>query len=342
MMLISVQALRALAAWVVVGHHFTQVFFNFEVDNPLAYLFADKGGIGVDVFFVISGLVIFLATADKALTPWRFMLMRVARIAPAYWFYTLLLAVLVVALPSMIPEVQLEPRHILMSMLFIPAENPGGYGVYPLLDVGWTLNFEMLFYLLFAVALLVRGSYRLWLVAALLYLVCYIVAPALDFADGFYSNDMVFEFLMGIGIGMLYRRGLCRARAWLPMLGIAAALAAIWHGADVPRALEWGVPSAVLVISCVTLEPYFKGARFLKALGDCSYSVYLLHVLVLCAGRWVVQRTGIDPYLILPVCLLVIAFGALLSYEWLEKGTYRRLKHWLGLEGPEFLSRQKY
>ncbi len=342
MMLISVQALRALAAWVVVGHHFIQLFFNFEVDTPVAYLFADKGGIGVDVFFVISGLVIFLATADKALTPWRFWLMRLARIVPAYWFYTLLLALLVVALPSMIPEIQLEPSHILMSMLFIPAENPGGYGVYPLLDVGWSLNFEMLFYALFAVALLVRGSYRLWVMALLLYLVCYIVAPALDFADGFYRNDMVFEFLMGIVIGMLYRRGLCRAPAWLPLLGIAGALAAIWHGADVPRALEWGVPSAVLVISCVTLEPYFKGARFLKALGDCSYSVYLLHVLVLCAGRWVVQRTGMDPYVILPFCLLVTAFGAFLSYEWLEKGTYRRLKHWLGLDGPTVLSRQKY
>lgn len=342
MMLISVQALRALAAWFVVGHHFVQLFFNFEVDAPLAYLFADKGGIGVDVFFVISGLVIFLATADKPLTPWRFMLMRVARIAPAYWFYTLLMALLVAAVPSFIPEVQLEAGHILLSMLFVPAQNPAGYGVYPLLDVGWTLNFEMLFYLLFAVALSVRGSYRLWVVAVLLYLVCYIITPALGFADGFYSNDMVFEFLMGIVIGILYRRGLCQAKPWLPVLGIVIALVAIWHGADVARALEWGVPSALLVISCVTLEPYFKDLRFLKQLGDCSYSVYLIHVLVLCAGRWVVERTGIDPYVILPFCLLVTAFGAFLSYEWLEKGTYRRLKHWLGLDGSPVLSRQKY
>lgn len=68
-MLISVQALRALAAWMVVGHHFMQLFFDFEAHNALEYLLADKGGIGVDVFFVISGLVIFLASADKALTP---------------------------------------------------------------------------------------------------------------------------------------------------------------------------------------------------------------------------------------------------------------------------------
>lgn len=96
-MLISVQLLRALAAWVVVGHHVMQLFFNFEAHNAFEDLLVEKGGAGVDVFFVISGLVIFLASADKALTPWRFMLMRVARIAPAYWFYTVLLAVLVVS-----------------------------------------------------------------------------------------------------------------------------------------------------------------------------------------------------------------------------------------------------
>lgn len=200
-MLISVQALRALAAWMVVGHHFMQLFFEFEAHNALEYVFADKGGIGVDVFFVISGLVIFLATADKALTPWRFMLMRVARIAPAYWFYTLLMVVVVMAAPSMFPEVQLELSHVLMSMLFIPAQHPGGYGIYPLLDVGWTLNFEMLFYLLFAFTVLLRQDCRLWAVATLLYLVCYLIGPTFDLAGGFYHDDIVFEFLMGIVIG---------------------------------------------------------------------------------------------------------------------------------------------
>ncbi|MBS7694559.1 hypothetical protein KIN08_13440, partial [Vibrio cholerae] len=104
----------------------------------------------------------------------------------AYWFYTLLLAVLVMAMPSMFPDVQLELSHVLLSMLFIPAQNPAGYGVYPLLDVGWTLNFEMLFYCLFAAALLAREAYRLWVVAVLLYVVCYVVSPFFDLADGFY------------------------------------------------------------------------------------------------------------------------------------------------------------
>lgn len=341
MMLISVQFLRAVAAWMVVGVHFMQLFFDFEAHNAFEYLLADKGGIGVDIFFVISGFVIFLATADKALSPWRFMLMRVARIVPAYWFYTLLMVLLVAFMPSIFPHEHLEPSYVLMSLLFIAAPSEPGVEVYPLLGVGWTLNFEMLFYVLFSVALLVRESYRLWVAATLLYLACYL-SPALGLISGFYSNGIVLEFLMGIVIGMLYRRGLCRARPWLPLLGIVVALMAIYHGADIPRALEWGLPSAIVVISCVALEPCFQGSRFLKMLGDCSYSVYLIHVPVLAVGQWVAERMAIDPYAMLLVCIVVTALGAYGSYQWLEKTTYRTLKRWFGIEGPAALSRQKY
>ncbi|UII73846.1 acyltransferase [Pseudomonas sp. HN11] len=340
-MLISVQALRALAAWMVVGVHFMQLFFDFEAHNALEYLLADKGGIGVDIFFVISGFVIFLATADKALTPWRFMLMRVARIVPAYWFYTLLMVLLVATVPSMFPYEHLEPSYVLMSLLFIAAPSEPGVEVYPLLGVGWTLNFEMLFYVLFSFALSVRASYRLWVVATLLYLACYI-GPTLGLASGFYSNGIVLEFLMGIVIGMLYRRGLCRTKPWLPLLGIVGASMAVYHGADLPRALEWGIPSAISVISCVALEPYFKGSRFLKMLGDCSYSVYLIHVPVLAAGQLIAKRMGIDPYAMLLVCVVVTALGAYGSYHWLEKRPYRVLKHWFGVDDRGIISRQKY
>ncbi|RBH42304.1 acyltransferase, partial [Pseudomonas sp. MWU13-2860] len=95
-MLISVQALRALAAWTVVCHHFMQIFFDFKARGPVGQFFIDKGAVGVDIFFVISGLVIFLSTEGKALPPARFLLYRLFRIVPAYWLYTLLMALLVV------------------------------------------------------------------------------------------------------------------------------------------------------------------------------------------------------------------------------------------------------
>jgi peptidoglycan/LPS O-acetylase OafA/YrhL len=145
----------------------------------------------------------------------------------------------------------------------------------------------------------------------------------------FYGNDIVYEFLLGIGIGILYRRGWIRERLWLPLLAIGGALLTIKNLAPDVRIINWGLPSAVIVISCISLEPYLRGSRLLKTLGDCSYSVYLLHVLVLYGGWLLTERYGLNPYAVFAVCVPVIALGAWISYEWIEKGLYRRMKSWL-------------
>ncbi|MCP6133975.1 hypothetical protein NL393_32875, partial [Klebsiella pneumoniae] len=91
------------------------------------------------------------------------------------------------------------------------------------------------------------------------------------------------EFLLGIGLGVLYRRGLVREGRLLPLLTLVAAGYAIYHLDASQRLLHWGLPSALIVLAFLALEPWFSGNRVLKALGDCSYSVYLIHVLVLYA-----------------------------------------------------------
>ncbi|WP_236196906.1 acyltransferase family protein [Pseudomonas glycinae] len=324
-MLISVQALRALAAWAVVCHHFMQIFFDFEARGPIGQLFIDKGAVGVDIFFVISGLVIFLSTEGKALPPARFLLYRLFRIVPAYWLYTVLMALLVVFARPLLPDQTVDWSHLLLSLLFIPTENPGGYGIYPTLNVGWTLNYEMLFYVLFAWALLFRLQVRLLVVAALLFAVCQ-AWTGFGWVSEFYRSDIVYEFLLGIGIGMLYRRGWIGPALWLPILGIGAALLAIYHLPPEPRLLNWGLPSAVLVMASMALERHVERNRLLKLLGDCSYSVYLMHVLVLSAGGYLARRYGINPYLMFIVCALAIAIGSWLSYEWVEKRSYQWLR----------------
>src|SRR4051812_48653741 len=82
--LASLQILRAGAAWLVVFHHFSQLFFNFECSNALACFVAHRGNVGVDVFFVISGVVMVLTTHRRDMTPRAFASKRVARIVPAY------------------------------------------------------------------------------------------------------------------------------------------------------------------------------------------------------------------------------------------------------------------
>ncbi|AUY32367.1 acyltransferase [Pseudomonas soli] len=324
-MLYSLQALRAFAAWLVVCHHFRQIFFDFHATGPIGQLLADRGAVGVDIFFVISGLVIYLSTRDKAIAPGQFLLNRALRIVPAYWFYTLLMAVLMLAASRWMPHQVFEWQHLLLSLLFIPAENPGGYGLYPTLNVGWTLNFEMFFYLLFGLAFLVRQRHHLWLVTAALLLASEVLGR-LGVLSRFYNNDIVYEFLLGIGLGVLYRRGLIREGLWLPLGLLGLAGLALYHLDASQRLLHWGLPSALVVLAFIALERYFKGNQVLKALGDCSYSVYLVHVLVLYAGLFISEGLRLNPYLVFALCVPSIGLMSWLSYQWLERGLYWRLK----------------
>lgn len=344
-MLYSLQALRAFAAWVVVCHHFMQIFFDFKASGPVGQLLTDRGAVGVDIFFVISGLVIYLSTRDKAIEPRQFLLNRLLRIVPAYWFYTLVMAGLLLAASRWMPHQEFDWHHLLLSLVFVPAENPGGYGLYPTLNVGWTLNFEMFFYLLFGLAFLVRQRHQLLLVSVALLLVSEVLGR-LGVLSHFYNNDIIYEFLLGIGLGVLYRRGLIRQGICMPLALLAVAGYALYHLDASPRLLHWGLPSALVVLAFVSLEPLFAGNRLLKALGDCSYSVYLIHVLVLYAGWFASQRLHLNPYLVFALCVPSIGLMSWFSYHWLERGLYRRMQAWLAAprgQAPDYaLSRVKY
>jgi exopolysaccharide production protein ExoZ len=344
-MLISLQALRALAAWMVVCHHFMQIFFDFHPSGPIGQFFTDRGAVGVDIFFVISGLVIYLSTLDKDVPAGRFLLNRVIRIVPAYWLYTLLMAVMLVCLGQWLPNSTIDLPHFLLSLLFIPAENPGGYGLYPTLNVGWTLNYEMLFYLLFSAVFTLPQRYRPVALGAALFVISEVLGRY-GVVSHFYSNNIIFEFLLGIVIGMLYRRGAIGQGFWLPLTLIGVSGLVIYHLDASDRLLHWGVPSAVIVYACVSLENHFKGSRVLKALGDWSYSVYLVHVLVLYAGWLLSEHLKLNPYAVFAVCVPVIALLSWASYVLIEKRLYRCMKGWADARLPaqegQPLSRQNY
>ena len=327
-MLVSVQALRALAAWIVVFHHVMQVFFDFQSDSLVGWLFAERGAVGVDIFFVISGLVIYLSTKGKTITPWRFMLNRVLRIVPAYWLYSLIAALIIALANPVMPVQTFDLHHLLLSLFFIPAENPGGFGLYPTLNVGWTLNYEMCFYLLFALAFVVTERLRLiFIIVALTVLGLLATQPWLN---DFYRNSIVYEFVLGMLLGAAYTRGWIRHGRWLPLLIIATALLSIYHFDSTVRLLHWGLPSALIVASFIAMEPWFSGKRLLIHLGDCSYSVYLLHVIVLSLGWYLQSRLDLAPAVVIAACIPVIALAAWASYALIEKRLVTWAKAWVG------------
>ncbi|SFO93490.1 Peptidoglycan/LPS O-acetylase OafA/YrhL, contains acyltransferase and SGNH-hydrolase domains [Ectopseudomonas composti] len=327
-MLVSVQALRALAAWVVVFHHVMQVFFDFQADSFVGRLFAERGAVGVDIFFVISGLVIYLSTQGKSITPWRFMLNRVLRIVPAYWLYSLIAALIIAFVNPVMPVQEFDLHHLLLSLFFIPAENPGGFGLYPTLNVGWTLNYEMFFYLLFALAFVFTERLRLLFIV--LALAAFSLLATQPWMSDFYRNSIVYEFVLGVCLGVIYKRGWIRQGLWLPLLVISAALLTIYHFDNSMRLLHWGVPSVLIVAACIAMEPWFRGNRLFSHMGDCSYSVYLLHVIVLSLGWYLQARLDLEPTLVIAACIPVIAVAAWGSYELIEKRFFVRAKLWVG------------
>lgn len=254
----------------------------------------------------------------------RFILHRLIRIVPAYWLYTAAMGLLLLIAAPMLPHRDRLAEFPLVTGVHSFRESRG-YGLYPTLNVGWTLNYEMFFYLLFSMVFLFQQRHRPLIIAAALFAVSEVLARA-GLISRFYGNDIIYEFLLGIGIGILYRRGWIKQALWLPLAGIAVGLYAINNLSNEQRLLNWGLPSALIVLSCISLEPYFQGNRLLKVLGDCSYSVYLLHVLVLYGGLLMAQRFGLNPYVVFAFCVPIIAIGARVSYEWIEKGLYRRMK----------------
>ncbi|EGH34020.1 acyltransferase 3, partial [Pseudomonas syringae pv. japonica str. M301072] len=92
--------------------------------------------------------------------------------------YTAAMALLLLIAAPMLPHQVIGWQNFLLSLVFIPSENPGGYGLYPTLNVGWTLNYEMFFYLLFSMVFLFQQRHRPLIIAAALFAVSEVLARA--------------------------------------------------------------------------------------------------------------------------------------------------------------------
>ena len=280
MRLHALQYLRAAAALVVVYSHAV-----IQRESYLALL-PEFGGFGVDVFFVISGFIM-VWIAKPGDTPRRFFVNRVRRVVPLYWFFTLLMALIMIALPAVFKRSAFDGSAFVASLAFIPRESltePGK--IWPILAPGWSLNYEMYFYLLFALSLLLAPR---WRTSGTIGLLLAVVAIArLSGSDSavalFYGLDIVFEFAFGMLLAVAYRRGfrLPSAIGAALVLGGATLLlvAALAPQADAfVRSIRYGVPALMVVTGCLYVD--VPERRWAVLLGDASYSLYLSHLFTL-------------------------------------------------------------
>jgi exopolysaccharide production protein ExoZ len=329
----SLQILRALAAWTVVFHHYMQMYFDFKSDSMIGAFFAQYGAIGVDVFFVISGFVMYLVAAKSDTGPLAFVIDRIFRIAPIYWFYSILTVACIYLFQDSFAYTSFNLKSLLASAFFLPSWNPSGIGVFPVLTVGWSLNFEMFFYLALTCCMAASARHFFKLVFFLL-----LISPILYPSDLYFSHVAgsfkLYEFLAGalLAIAWTSRGG----SAWIQRYrypALAAAFGATLVGMKILNSFESTLPVALpfalaLVMFALLCEPHLRMGsplvRRLVKLGDESYSTYLLHSIALGV---VIHFTGrhLAPIAQLSVLLgmtgTVLALSSL-SYRWLERNTY--------------------
>ena len=265
-MIFSVQYLRAIAAVSVV------------VSHQLGGLSAlGAGAHGVDLFFVISGFIIFSLTEEQAVGPRRFMLDRLARIAPLYWLATLL-AFVVVGLKLPLYGCSSDPVLLLKSLLFIPAYSPNGH-LWPTLLLGWTLNYEMVFYLLFAVFLCLPARFRIAALAVTLLPIVLLgrILPHHSAIAATYTNPLQVEFLAGALLGSVFGMSLRNNRLPSQVLYSLAVAVAMLALALVFHDLVYAAGCVVIVSAGLVVERqgWLPRSRALKFFGDASFAIYL-------------------------------------------------------------------
>ena len=282
----SIQMLRAVAAMLVALMHI--IFFYCDsikyiggAQPHMATFFDFKGfgGSGMQIFFVISGFIMaYLYEIGETKSFSDFVVRRLTRIVPLYWIATILWAYVLNA-PGSFPL-----SRVLQSLFFIP--RPDNTAV---LGPGWSLNFEMFFYMLFGLSTLVFRVSFLWVAAV------FLVFSALAEVTGFYvfrlySDPIVWNFIAGITIFHIHRLPWARREApAILLIGVAMLVSSIfWHVPDsssgIRQFLPWGVPSMLIVLGAVGLEVDGRGARLfgsriLLELGNASYSLYLVHTM---------------------------------------------------------------
>jgi exopolysaccharide production protein ExoZ len=295
---------------------------------------------GVDVFFVISGFImVYVSGADfaKPGAAWHFLRRRLIRIVPLYWALTTIMLAVGLLLPHLLAIPVGSTQYVVSSYLFIPEWRVGAPvpEIRPLLALGWTLNYEMLFYVALAGVMFLPVKRA---IAALTLLFASAVMARFTFDIQqtqlmFWSDPIILEFLMGCYLALAHRAGWrlpASAALVLAAIGIAGLLVNSGAATEL-RPLTVGLPALMLVAAAALGPTLPTGAltRLGILLGDASYALYLSHPLFIRSLREVWLKLA-DPawplWLYALLCVAVACLAAIPIYLLFERPVTRLLQ----------------
>ncbi|KKW90549.1 acyltransferase family protein [Sphingobium chungbukense] len=294
--ILSIQYLRGIAALMVVLFHVSREVRPILGAHVLAW-----GEFGVDIFFIISGFVMIysVSRANATPSPYLFMEKRLVRIAPMYWLMSVLMVIGLIIRPGIFNSAVLDTGHVIQSLLFIPHFHPGiPQAIMPMLVPGWTLTYEIYFYLLFAL-FISSGSIGRFVLPSTAIIVISVIAVHLLPGEGaiarFLSNPIALEFVLGMAVGLAYLKGWLASRRIAPFAAFAAFALIVFCSSVDSRLWTAGAFSALLVYFAVSSSIKVRPGMhlLLQALGDSSYSLYLSHIFVIGMTTMIWKRVGI-------------------------------------------------
>lgn len=257
-----IEALRFIAAMLIVFVHIDQIGI---------------GHIGVDIFFIISGLVIAMATEQSTKL---FLLKRFSRIVPLYWLSTFSVFLIVVIVPELLINTTENYEHLLKSLFFVPFDK-NGMGHYPVYFLGWTLNYEIYFYTIFFLSLKLSHKFRCEVASCILVLNFFLFSGIEIYPLEAYSHTLVVEFIIGMAIWMwVYKREYIRGCLLICLIFSPLILPEIGFFS---RAFKYGIPAFFLIIFFLSISSFFETSskQFWIFGGAVSYSLYLSHPFII-------------------------------------------------------------
>jgi exopolysaccharide production protein ExoZ len=327
--LVGLQWARALAAISVVVTH--------AIVHPLPAapgVFHLLARFGVVLFFVISGYIMVITTGQDRFDPVDFIKKRLLRVAPLYYVATGVAVAAVLIVPWAFKDTVFDVPHILLSMLFIPMAEPGPSGaITPFFKLGWTLNYEMFFYAVFALLFAFGARLRAVLLTVILGGLI-LVGLMHEFAWAplqFYTRIATLGFIAGVWIAVLThldRKPLSGTKA-TAILAVAAVLfagLAFAYGwiKESPLSEPWLVAVCALVVVALARAPeawILRTPRALAYLGDASYSIYLFHMFVVGLAYTIGRRIlpdGWEPLIAAGAAVGGVLIGVLI-YQFVER-----------------------
>jgi peptidoglycan/LPS O-acetylase OafA/YrhL len=311
-MIANIQFLRFFSALLIVLHHSIGTGSAYGYSPAVSNHLSEITKIGVDIFFIISGIVVTLSFLEKKETASLFIFRRVAKVVPLYWFVTTLLLVILIVLPQDVVNSSVAlPNEIITSYLFLSQISGNGY---PIFFVGWTLEFEMLFYCAFAIFIFLSNKisampkvliiFTVFLAFAVSHLIFYFaVGVAMAYEYHFNANKRInvrcifsFTGIIIISLALSFSEGVLRFDSFLfKLAAISSCFAALYF----------------VQIKC----------KVILLLGSITYSTYLVQVFVISAFYKLIKYsdTRFSADLLLIPCIVLVLIAAFLLHYFVEK-----------------------